>query len=101
MQSIEALIEKPEFIGKKLQYEGKEYVVKQADNYSYTDPVDGSKATKQVCTLIIFIITNSSYNYIILYFALGFTNIVRGWFPRYIPLIRNGKFRRYYPYVYR
>lgn len=67
MQSIEALIEKPEFIGKKLQYEGKEYVVKQADNYSYTDPVDGSKATKQVCTMIIFLITNSSYSYIILY----------------------------------
>lgn len=53
MQSIEALIQKPEFIGKKLQYEGKEYVVKQADNYSYTDPVDGSKATKQVCSMII------------------------------------------------
>lgn len=50
MQSIEALIQKPEFIGKKLQYEGKEYVVKQADNYSYTDPVDNSKATKQVCS---------------------------------------------------
>lgn len=51
MQSIEALIQKPEFIGRKLQHEGKEYVVKQADNYSYTDPVDGSKATKQVCVL--------------------------------------------------
>ncbi|XP_012536221.1 phosphoglucomutase [Monomorium pharaonis] len=47
MQSIEALIQKPGFIGRKLQCEGKEYIVKQADNYSYTDPVDGSKATKQ------------------------------------------------------
>lgn len=48
MQSIETLIQKPEFIGRKLQYEGKVYVVKHADNYSYTDPVDGSKAAKQV-----------------------------------------------------
>ncbi|XP_011140816.1 phosphoglucomutase isoform X2 [Harpegnathos saltator] len=47
MQGIEALIQKPEFIGRKLQYENKEYVVKQADNYFYIDPVDGSKATKQ------------------------------------------------------
>lgn len=104
MQSIEALIQKPEFIGKKLQYEGKEYVVKQADNYSYTDPVDGSKATKQVCSMIIVKFHKfSSYSYIILnlYFVIGFTNFVRGWFPDNIPLIWNGKFRRYYPYVYR
>ncbi|XP_018044394.1 PREDICTED: phosphoglucomutase [Atta colombica] len=47
MQSIETLVEKPDFIGKQLQYEGKEYIVKQVDNYSYTDSVDGSKATKQ------------------------------------------------------
>ncbi|KMQ95668.1 phosphoglucomutase isoform x3 [Lasius niger] len=47
MQSIETLIQKPEFIGRKLQHGGKEYIVKQADNYSYTDPVDSSKATKQ------------------------------------------------------
>lgn len=52
MQGIETLIQKPEFIGRKLHYEGKEYVVKQADNYSYTDPVDDSKATKQVCSAI-------------------------------------------------
>jgi len=61
MGSIEALIQKPDFIGRKLQYENKEYVVKQADNYSYTDPVDGSKATKQVCTVVltfyIFVLT--------------------------------------------
>lgn len=66
MQSIEALIQKPGFIGKKLQCEGKEYVVKQADNYSYTDPVDGSKATKQVRSMIVLILVISylriSYN---------------------------------------
>jgi len=59
MQSIEALIQKPGFIGKKLQYEGKEYIVKQADNYSYTDPVDGSKTTKQVCSTYDHIGTNN------------------------------------------
>jgi len=53
MRGIEALIQKPEFVGRKLRHEGKEYVVKQADNYSYTDPVDGSKATKQVRFTII------------------------------------------------
>nr|XP_012224344.1 PREDICTED: phosphoglucomutase isoform X2 [Linepithema humile]XP_012224345.1 PREDICTED: phosphoglucomutase isoform X2 [Linepithema humile]XP_012224346.1 PREDICTED: phosphoglucomutase isoform X2 [Linepithema humile] len=47
IQYIEISIQKPAFIGKKLQYEGKEYVVKRADNYSYTDPVDGSKTAKQ------------------------------------------------------
>lgn len=55
MHSIEALIQKPEFIGKKLQYEDKEYIIKQADNYSYTDPVDNSKATKQVYPIYNFV----------------------------------------------
>lgn len=58
MQRIEDLIQKPDFIGRKLQYENKEYIVKQADNYFYTDPVDGSKATKQVCFYILY--TNTS-----------------------------------------
>lgn len=66
MQSIEALIQKPDFIDKKLQCEGKEYIVKQADNYSYTDPVDGSKATKQVRFTIVLLLVISylqaSYN---------------------------------------
>lgn len=56
MQSIETVIQKPEFIGRKLQHEGKEYVVKQADNYSYIDPVDGSKATKQVSVLRLYLL---------------------------------------------
>ncbi|XP_014488664.1 PREDICTED: phosphoglucomutase [Dinoponera quadriceps] len=47
MQGIETLIQNPEFIGKKLRYENKEYIVEKADNYSYIDPVDGSKAIKQ------------------------------------------------------
>lgn len=52
MRSIEALIQEPEFIGRKLQYKDKEYVVEHADNYSYTDPVDSSRAAKQV--IVVF-----------------------------------------------
>jgi len=53
MEGIETLIHKPDFIGRKLQHENKEYVVKQANNYSYTDPVDNSIAMKQVCTVVL------------------------------------------------
>lgn len=52
MESIETLIQKPEFIGKELVYGDKKYIVKQADNYSYIDPVDGSQAIKQVYSKI-------------------------------------------------
>ena len=101
MQSIETLVEKPDFIGKQLQYEGKEYIVKQVDNYSYTDSVDGSKATKQVCsTIILRIISYFQTSYNILY-VLGITDIVCGWLPHRIPFIRNRKFWCHYPYVYR
>ncbi|XP_076677188.1 phosphoglucose mutase 1 [Andrena cerasifolii] len=47
MQMIETEIQRPEFLGKKLTSEGKTYVAKLGDNYSYVDPVDGSQATKQ------------------------------------------------------
>ncbi|XP_076241918.1 phosphoglucose mutase 1 isoform X2 [Calliopsis andreniformis] len=47
MQQIETAIQKPEFVGTKLTAEGKTYVVKLGDNYSYVDPVDASKASKQ------------------------------------------------------
>ena len=47
MQLIETEIQRPEFLGKKLTSEGKTYVAKLGDNYSYVDPVDGSQATKQ------------------------------------------------------
>ncbi|CAK9808255.1 Pgm1 [Anthophora quadrimaculata] len=47
MQHIESELEKPGFVGTKLTSEGKTYIVKLGDNYSYTDPVDGSQASKQ------------------------------------------------------
>lgn len=48
MQLIETEIQRPEFLGTKFTSEGKTYVAKLGDNYSYVDPVDGSQATKQV-----------------------------------------------------
>lgn len=45
---VEELIKKSDFIGTKLASQNKTYVVKEADNYSYKDPIDGSIATKQV-----------------------------------------------------
>ncbi|XP_053977664.1 phosphoglucomutase [Hylaeus volcanicus] len=47
MHHIETEIQKPEFLGSKLTSGAKTYVVKLGDNYSYVDPVDGTKATKQ------------------------------------------------------
>lgn len=101
MQGIEALIQKPDFIGRKLQYEGKEYIVKQADNYSYTDPVDGSKATKQVCSVMALVYITCIFKLVITFCTLGITDIVCGWLPHNIPLIWDGKFWCHYPYVYR
>lgn len=48
MQHIESEIQKPGFVGSKLTSNGKTYIVKLGDNYSYIDPVDKSQASKQV-----------------------------------------------------
>ncbi|KAJ8682070.1 hypothetical protein QAD02_017862 [Eretmocerus hayati] len=47
MEYIEELMKKPDFVGTKLTSQSKTYVVKEADNYSYKDPIDGSVASKQ------------------------------------------------------
>lgn len=59
MTEIETMITKPDFVGKTLSHENKSYVVQEADNYSYTDPIDGSVATKQVNNFIniFFLVT--------------------------------------------
>lgn len=48
MSEIEELIKKPDFLGTKFASGNKTYVVKEADNYSYKDPIDGSVASQQV-----------------------------------------------------
>ncbi|XP_033214709.1 phosphoglucomutase [Belonocnema kinseyi] len=47
IKEVEDKIESPQFIGRILSSQNKEYVVKEADNYSYKDPVDNSVADKQ------------------------------------------------------
>ncbi|KAH8380609.1 hypothetical protein KR009_011638 [Drosophila setifemur] len=44
---MEKTITAADFVGKSYSSGGKTYVVKEADNFSYTDPVDKSVATKQ------------------------------------------------------
>ncbi|KAL7289372.1 hypothetical protein TKK_0016575 [Trichogramma kaykai] len=47
MDYVENLINKNDFVGTKLKSGNKTYVVKEADNYSYKDPIDGSVSSKQ------------------------------------------------------
>jgi len=47
MENLEKYISDPGTVGKKYSALGSTFTVSGADNFSYTDPVDGSKATKQ------------------------------------------------------
>lgn len=47
MTDLENLITKPDFVGREFSNGGKSYKVKTGDNFSYTDPIDASVATKQ------------------------------------------------------
>jgi len=47
MQNLEDLVNDPATVGKEFTALGKTYTVSAADNFSYTDPVDGSVAKKQ------------------------------------------------------
>ncbi|GAB0092645.1 1,2-dihydroxy-3-keto-5-methylthiopentene dioxygenase [Sergentomyia squamirostris] len=47
MEQMEKLITEPAFVGRQFENSGKTYVVKIADNFSYSDPIDKSVATKQ------------------------------------------------------
>ena len=52
MEDLETLITEPKFIGRDFANGGKTYKVKLGDNFSYTDPIDNSVATKQVILLL-------------------------------------------------
>lgn len=54
MKKLEELITSPSFPGTKYSNGGKTYVVKEGDNYAYTDPIDKSFASKQVI-MVIFV----------------------------------------------
>ncbi|KAH0534963.1 hypothetical protein KQX54_011013 [Cotesia glomerata] len=47
MMEVDTKIQEANFKSSKLSFNNTEYIVKTADNYSYTDPIDGSTATKQ------------------------------------------------------
>lgn len=49
MAALEQKATSPGFVGQQFSSGGKTYVVKEADNFAYTDPVDGSVAKGQVC----------------------------------------------------
>lgn len=49
MKKLEDLISSASFPGTKFSNGGKTYTVKAGDNYAYTDPIDKSFASNQVC----------------------------------------------------
>ena len=48
MLGLEQLLKDCGFVGRHLSGAGKTYTVRAADNFSYTDPIDGSVSAKQV-----------------------------------------------------
>merc|ERR1712226_1831471 len=47
MEDLESLVADPGTVGRQYEARGQTFTVSGADNFSYTDPVDGSQATKQ------------------------------------------------------
>ena len=48
MENLEVLLNDGSLIGKTFTQGKKDYVVAKADNFEYTDPIDGSISKKQV-----------------------------------------------------
>lgn len=48
MHHLETVIADKAFVQKSFSSGGKSYTVAKADNFSYTDPIDGSVAKNQV-----------------------------------------------------
>ena len=67
MNDLETLITQPVFLGRDFSNGGKTYKVKLGDNFSYTDPIDNSVATKQVFLIVSMalcqILNNLSLSY--------------------------------------
>jgi len=47
MNNLETLVADPSMLGRQYSALGQTFTVATADNFSYVDPVDGSKAAKQ------------------------------------------------------
>ena len=54
MAGLQSYVEDKSNVGRSYQSSGKTFIVSAADNFSYTDPVDGSVTTKQVWSLLQF-----------------------------------------------
>lgn len=52
MANLEVLVNDPSFIGKEFMSGGRTFRISQADNFSYTDPIDKSVSNKQGIRLI-------------------------------------------------
>ena len=48
MAELDTLVADTSFIGKTFTHDDKTFKVAKADNYGYTDPIDGSVSKKQV-----------------------------------------------------
>ena len=47
MTNLQTFVDDPANIGREYSVQGATYTVSAADNFSYTDPIDGSRASKQ------------------------------------------------------
>ena len=47
MENLQTFVDSKENIGKDFTVNDTKYTISAADNFSYTDPIDGSKASKQ------------------------------------------------------
>lgn len=47
MENLQTFVDSKENIGKEFTVNDTKYTISAADNFSYTDPIDGSKASKQ------------------------------------------------------
>lgn len=47
MTNLQEYVDDKDNIGREYTVQGTKYTVSAADNFSYTDPIDGSKASKQ------------------------------------------------------
>lgn len=71
IKDLEAQMSDPSFIGKQFSSGDKTYKVAVADNFAYTDPVDGSVSKNQVRSLkFIYFTFKGRYN------ILGWSHII-------------------------
>ena len=47
MENLQTFVDSKENIGNEFTVNDTKYTISAADNFSYTDPIDGSKASKQ------------------------------------------------------